>query len=146
VTFGIVESTGSKYASTTGSVSEVEAHSISAQTNSNNGYFITVKGDTLTRDSFSIDAIGGTNTAPSPGTEQFGLRGVVTTGTGLISAPYAASGFAYDATASSADIVATGDGDRVTTEFSIRYLVDISTTTVSGLYTANLQYVVTPTF
>jgi len=147
LTFGTVDSIASRYAnSASGSATEVQAHLIEAMTNSNDGYIITVKGDSLTRNSFIIEGIGGANTAPNPGTEQFGLRIDINSGTGSVVAPYAASGFAYAADATNTDIIASGAGDRVNTAFSLRYLVNVSGASTSGLYTAGLQYVVTPTF
>ncbi len=147
VGFGTLSSVSSRYANSvgTGSATEVEAHTISASTNAVGGYTITVNGNTLTYGSNTIDAIGGTNTLPSTGSKQFGLRANVTSGTGVVTSPYALSGFAFN-TASLPSQVASGAGDNVTTIYSVRYLGNISTLTASGLYTANLNYLATGTF
>ena len=52
----------------------------------------------------TIDAIGGTATASTPGTEQFGIR-LIPTGTGVAEAPYNTTNFAYD-TANFVDVIA----------------------------------------
>ena len=146
VNFGTLSSSASRYANTsTGSATEVEAHTISASTNAGGGYTITVNGNTLTSGANTIDAIGSTNTAPSVGSKQFGLRANVTSGTGSVTAPYAASGFALD-TGSMPSQVASGTGDSSTTIYSVRYLGNITTLTPAGSYSSNLNYVVTATF
>lgn len=151
ISLGGLASNASSYASSTGlgSSSEVEAHSISVSTNASSGYAVTVQGQTLTsqeNSTHTIQAIGGTNTIPSPGTEQFGIRIATTTGTGLITSPYALSGFAYAATATTTSQVASGVGDGITTIFSVRYLGNIAQTTESGTYSARLVYVATANF
>lgn len=148
--FGTLLSAGPRFANTTGgSGTEVEAHTLSASTNATGGYIITVRGATLTHASnsaFTISAIGGTNTTSAPGTEQFGLRAGVTSGTGTVTAPYAAAGFAYAATASTASQVSSGVGDGVSTIYSARYISNISAPTEAGSYSATLTYVATATF
>jgi hypothetical protein len=145
VNFGSLSSSASRYADTsTGSATEVQAHTISASTNATSGYVVTVSGNTLTSGVNTITAIGNTNTAPSIGTKQFGLR-MVATGSGSVTAPYAASGFALD-TAGFPSQVASGAGDGTTTTYSVRYLGNISPTTAAGTYTSMLTYIVTGTF
>ncbi len=145
VTFGTLSSSASRYADTsTGSATEVQAHTIIASTNATAGYIITVSGDTLTSLANTIDAIGAVNTLPSTGSKQFGLRST-STGTGSVTAPYAASGFALD-TAAFPDQFASGPGDGTTTTYSVRYLGNITTLTPAGSYQANINYVVTGTF
>jgi hypothetical protein len=151
VNFGYITAAGATYASSTGqgSATEVTAHTFSVATNAASGYMVTVKGQTLTSQqntAYTINAIGGTNTTSSIGTEQFGLRIATSSGTGLITSPYAASGFAYGATATTTSQVASGAGDDVTTVFSVRYLVNMAGTTESGTYTSNLVYVATANF
>jgi len=146
VNFGTLSSSASRYANTsTGSGTEVEAHTISASSNAANGYIITVSGNTLTSGANTITSIGNTNSAPSIGTKQFGLRANITSGTGVVTAPYAASGFAFD-TASLPSQVASGAGDSSSTIYSIRYLGNIDTLTPAGEYKANLTYIATSTF
>lgn len=133
-----------------GSASEVEAHTFTVSTNAGSGYAVTVKGATLTSNqnsSNTITAIGGTNTVSSIGNEQFGLRLSATGGSGVVTTPYAAAGFAYAGTASGASQVASAStGDGVSTTFSVRYIANIGATTEAGSYSANLVYVATANF
>ena len=148
--FGTLATANARFANgaTTGDTVEVEAHTLSASTNATGGYILTVKGATLTHtdSSFAITAIGGTNAASAPGTEQFGLRATVTSGTGTVTAPYAAAGFAYAATVGTASQVASGAGDGVSTIYSPRYIANIAGSTEAGSYSAILTYVATATF
>jgi hypothetical protein len=149
VYFGSLSSGSSRYASSTntlGSDSEVEAHSLSIVTNATN-YSLYVQGQTLTTGAYTVNAIGGTNTAPSVGTEQFGLRAVASGGAGTVSSPYAASGFAYAATATTSSQLGSQTGsNNATTTFSIRYLANIASNSEAGNYNSNLTYIVTPSF
>jgi hypothetical protein len=147
--FGTLSSLAPQYATgdTLGSASEVEAHQLTASTNAGSGYTVTVQGATLTSGSYTVNAIGGTNTASALGTEQFGLRMTATGGSGAVSSPYAATGFAYAAGASTPSQVASAStGDGVTTTYSVRYLANIAGNTEAGSYTANLMYVATANF
>jgi hypothetical protein len=148
--FGNMSYVAVRYASSTnsnGNSSEVEAHKITVKTNALNGYAVTVKGQTLTAGSFTVNAIGGTNTAPAVGTEQFGLRMTSSGGSGSVFSPYSASGFAYSATATTSSQVA-GDavGDNATTTYSVRYIANVSPFTDPASYTAGLVYVATANF
>lgn len=148
--FGTLSTAGPRFAtSTVGSNTEVEAHTLTASTNATGGYIIKVQGATLTHTSNSaltVTAIGGTNTTSALGTEQFGLRATVTSGTGTVTAPYAAAGFAYAATASTASQIAAGAGDSSSTIYSARYIANISAPTEAGSYSTILNYVATATF
>jgi len=150
VGFGTLDSEAARYATgdTTGSASETAAHTIAASTNATDGYVITVQGATLTYDGNTITAIGGTSAASSPGSEQFGLRITASGGDGAVTSPYNhASNYAYGATASVADEIASdANGDDVSTTYSLRYLGNISSLTEAGAYTATLTYVITAAF
>lgn len=147
ISFGTLSSVAARFASSTGSgdSNEVEAHNIIAGTNASNGYTITASGTTLTYGNFTINPIGPTNTLVATGTEQFGLRATATGGSGAVSAPYAASGFAY-ATTSFPSTLATAAGATSNTTYSIRYLANITANTEAGIYTANLSYVATANY
>ena len=100
--FGTLVSSGARYATgdTNGSASDVaDAHTISASTNASSGYTMTLDGATLTSGGNTITAIGGTATASSAGSEQFGLRAIVNSGTGSAVAPYNGSNWALDTAA-----------------------------------------------
>lgn len=149
VGFGTLTTANARYATgdTNGSTSETEAHTLTVNASSAGGYVVTVLGATLTSGTFSINAIGGTNTASSAGTEQFGIRLNASGGTGTVSSPYAASGFAYAGSATTASQIASATtGDGVTTTYSVRYLTNIAPATEPGSYQANLTYVVTATY
>lgn len=130
----------------TGSATEVEAHTIVASTNATNGYTITVNGTTLTYAGATISAIGASNTASSPGSEQFGLRATASGGDGAVSAPYAASGFALDTAAFPDELAVDSNGDDVSTTYSLRYLANIGSNTDAGVYNATLIYVIVANF
>jgi hypothetical protein len=149
VGFGTLSNGASTYATAppAGSGSEVEAHTIAVTTNAASGYAMTVKGATLNSSALTINAIGGTNTAPAVGTEQFGLRMTASGGVGTTTSPYAASGFAYAATATTTSQVssaATGDG--VQTTYSVRYLGNIAPNTEPAAYSTFLTYTTTANF
>ena len=130
---------------TNGSAIEVEAHTLVVGTNATNGYTMTVNGATLTSGANTITAIGSFNTASSLGTEQFGLRMTASGGSGSVTAPYAAAGFAFD-TAAFPDQVASVAGASVNTTYSVRYVGNITSSTEAGAYTATLTYVATANF
>lgn len=147
VSFGNLSSVAARYASGTaaGSASEVEAHNIIVGTNASNGYTMTVNGNTLTSGGNTITAIGASNSASSPGSEQFGLRMSASGGNGAVVVPYAASGFAFD-TGGLPDQVATSTSASANTTYSVRYLANITSNTEAGSYTSTLTYVATANF
>lgn len=125
--------------------SETEAFNLTAGTNATSGYIITVRGDTLTSGLNSITALG-SNTASSPGTEQFGIRATASGGSGTVTAPFAAAGYAWTATASTPVQLASASAPSATTTYSIRQLANISSLTEAGTYTSNQTYVATATY
>jgi hypothetical protein len=84
--------------------------------------------------------------APAVGFEQFGLRATASGGSGSVTAPYAASGFAYDATANTSSQVASVSGSSAATTYSIRYLANITNTTEAGDYQGTYTYTASATF
>jgi hypothetical protein len=149
--FGSLTPVQTRYATgdTTGSTTDtIDAHTISIATNASGGYVMTFSGTTLTCTACggaTIDAIGATAVPSSVGTEQFGLRLSVNSGTGAAASPYNTANWALD-TGSFPDLIATGDGDEVTTVFGARYLANSNTLTEFGNYTGTLTYTVTATF
>ncbi len=148
IAFGALSNGSARYATgdLLGSGSEVEAHTLSASTNAASGYTITVTGSTLNFGGNDIDAIGGTNTASAVGTEQFGLRATATGGSGAVSAPYAAAGFAFDTASMPDEFAALTSSDPTTTTYSTRYLANIATTTTGGTYGTVLTYTITANY
>jgi hypothetical protein len=147
ISFGSLSAVAARHASGTanGQSTEVEAHNLIVGTNAANGYTMTVAGNTLTSGANTITAIGSSNTASSVGTEQFGMRMTASGGSGAVSAPYAAAGFALD-TAAFPDIVATASGSSANTTYSARYIANITSNTEAGSYTSTLTYVATANF
>jgi len=130
-----------------GNATEVEAHTITVGTNATGGFVFTVNGSTLTNvTSDTIDAIGDTNTASSPGSEQFGMRATVSGGAGAVTAPYAAAGFALDTAAFPDEVGNSGGGPSDDATYSMRYVANIASSTEAGVYTSTLTYIATPTF
>lgn len=147
--FGTVSPSATSYATgdTNGTGSETVAHTFDVNTNATSGYSVSILGDTLKNGSHSITSCGASCT-PTPGTEQFGLRITASGGTGAVSSPYNhASNYAYDATASTSDVVASAaSGDSVTTTYSVRYVTNVAATTEAGTYSGAYTYTVTPSF
>ncbi len=145
--FGTLLSGSARFATgdTTGGGAEVEANNVVVGTNAANGYSLTVNGTTLTYGTSTITAIGASNTASAAGTEQYGLRATATGGTGTVTAPYAASGFAFD-TAALPDQIASATGATNSTTYSMRYIANISANTEAGVYGSTLTYTATPNF
>jgi hypothetical protein len=150
--FGSLSTSQTKYGSSTntiGDVNEVEGNNLQAVTSAAGGYSIYVQGQPLTSveyPSITIDPLL-SNTAPSNGQEQFGIRAVASGGSGTVSVPYAASGFAYAASATTSSQVASlGTADNATTTYSLRYMSNISPVTEAGHYQAALVYTMTVNF
>lgn len=150
--FGNLRTAGSCFAQNTNpgyvtcpTQAEAEAFNMTAGTNATTGYTVSVQGDTLKSGSNSIDALA-VNTASNPGTEQFGLRMNASGGSGTVSAPYAAAGYAYTGTATVPATVATVATPSATTTYSVRYLANIAALTEAGSYTTAHTYVATGNF
>ncbi len=149
--FGSLTAVQAKYATgdTIGAINDTaDAHTISIATNASSGYSMTISGTTLTCTSCgpaTITAIGGTAAASAIGTEQFGVRLGVNSGTGSAAAPYNGANWAFD-TAAFPDAVASGAGDEVTTIFGARYIGNTTAATDFGNYSAVITYTVTAIF
>lgn len=145
--FGSITALAARWATadTLGNASATSAHDITASTNATSGYTIYVLGATLTNGGNTIDAIGGSAVASSPGTEQFGLKVSASGGSGAALAPYASADYAYNAT-STQDDIATSSVPSLTTTYSITYLANISATTQPGSYGTTLTYTATGLF
>ncbi len=147
ISFGTLTAVAARYASGTasGDTSEIEAHNVIVGTNASNGYTMTVGGSTLTSGLNTITAIGAVSSSSAVGTEQFGLRMTATGGSGAVSAPYAAAGFAFDSGAFP-DTIATASGASSNTTYSARYIANITASTEAGIYTGAVTYVATANF
>lgn len=148
VGFGSLSPVQARYATgdTLGaSADSANAHTISIATNASGGYVMTLTGTTLTSGANTITPIGASAAASSVGSEQFGLRIAVDSGTGAADSPYNGANWALD-TGAFPDQVATGAGDSVTTVFGTRYIANTSAVTEIGSYSSVLTYTVTATF
>lgn len=149
--FGTLLPVGTRYATgdTFGtSTDTTDAHTVSVTTNATNGYVLYLSGTTLTCalcGGATITAAGASAVAPSVGTEQFGVRAVANSGTGVVSSPYNTGNWALD-TAAFPDAIATGSGDDTTTVYGLRYMSNIASDSEPGSYGANLTFIVTATF
>jgi hypothetical protein len=145
VGFGSLSALQTRYSSgdTLGTTSNaVNAHTISIATNATSGYSMTVAGVTLTDGAKTITPTGASAVAPVVGTEQFGMRLTVNSGTGTTTSPYNTANWAFD-TAAFPDQVATGIGDSVTTVYGVRYMANIGTLSEAGRYGSTVTYIVT---
>jgi hypothetical protein len=124
------------------------AHTFSVSTNASGGYVVSLSGTTLTCalcSGATITAIGASAVAPSAGTEQFGVRVGVNSGTGVVSAPYNTANWAFD-TAAFPDSLATGAGDEATSVFGVRYMSNIAAESESGSYSSAVTFTATASF
>ncbi len=144
VGFGTLSSGAARFATgdTLGSASQVVAHTINVDSDFALGYTVYVRGSTLSNGPYSINAIGGSATASSPGTEQFGVR--YTTPGGFtaysVHSPYNNTpNFAYAADASIQDDIA-GSSYGGYGSFNAFYLANITSNTEAGNYSTTLIY------
>jgi hypothetical protein len=150
--FGTLATANARYATgdTNGTTSDTAAHTIAVATNAANGYTVNLQGATLTSGANTITAIGATSAASSAGSEQFGVYATKSGGVnGTITTRYndnATPGFAYNATGSTADTLATGSSATNTETYSIHYIANISAVTEAGSYATNITYVGTGNF
>ena len=152
LSFGTLSSSNAQFATaTSGSATDVVAHTLAVSTNGATGYTITVQGATLTslqNASNTIAAIGASPAVSAPGTQQFGIYATQSGGVNsTIAAPYATlSSFGYNATATSSATFASGTSATPTNTLSLHYIANITPTTPAGTYPANIEYVATSNF
>lgn len=146
--FGSLSASDDRFATGdgTGSSSATSAHDLVAGTNATSGYVLYMLGDTLTSGANTITAIGGANTASAPGTEQFGVRFGASGGSGAVSAPYAAAGYAFASTGATQDEIASSAGPSADTTYSATYVANIASQTEAGNYSTTLTYTATATY
>ncbi|OGI88769.1 hypothetical protein A2914_03080 [Candidatus Nomurabacteria bacterium RIFCSPLOWO2_01_FULL_41_21] len=152
--FGTLSSTASQWADNTadGSTTAAVAHTLSAGTNSPNGYTITVKGATLTSTGTPGDTITamGTEATLTTGQEEFGLRITASGGVGAVNTDYddtPSNSYFYGANATTTDVIAASTTESASTTYSLYYAADIASNTEAHTdYTASLVYVATGNF
>ena len=127
------------------------SHTMTIDSNAGNGVTITVSGATLSSSDLvnTITAIGGTPTASTAGSEQFGINLVANTLPSIGAnrsgtAPLVSVANNYNTTNlftySSGNTVATSTIDTNSTVFTVSYIANISATTEPGWYYATLVY------
>jgi hypothetical protein len=150
--FGTLTTANARYATgdTNGTTSDTAAHTLAVATNAANGYTVSLQGATLTSGANSIDAIGAASAASSPASEQFGIYATKAGGVNAtITTRYndnATPKFAYNATGSTSDTLATGTSATNTETYSIHYIANIAGVTEAGSYATNITYVGTGNF
>lgn len=133
---------------------------MAASTNAGQGYVITVSGATLESGGNSIPAIGGTGTAVSVGTSEFGmnLMNNATPNVGADISPAlggdytgspannydTADEFAFDDT--QPVTVASSTGPSAAQKYTASYIVNVAGNQPPGTYTTTLTYICTPTY
>ncbi|MBI5405393.1 MAG: hypothetical protein HY976_04175 [Candidatus Kerfeldbacteria bacterium] len=148
VGFGSCTPSAARYAtgdSLGAAADSVDAHTLTLSTNARTGYALTVFGSTLTSSAGTITGLGGTATASSPGTEQFGLRAIKNSGAGTVTSPFDTSNWAFNA-ATVPQQIASHSGSASTTQIGVRYLCNVSEVTEASSYSTDLTYVLTATF
>jgi hypothetical protein len=146
IAFGTLTTANARWANTTtGSATEVTAHTIVVGTNGQSGFTLTVNGSTLTSGANTITAIGATSAASAPGTEQYGIKATVAGGTGTVSAPYGTANYALD-TAAFPDELGAATGATANSTYTLTYIANIGSATEAGSYTSTLTYTATAAF
>jgi len=148
IAFGTLTAGAARYADTsTGSGSNVVAHTMAVATNAAGGYAITYNGATLTSGANTIDVATITSDADgTPGTEQFGLS-ISTAGAGTIASGYNQSGPDWKWVASTTTgLISRATPTSATETISARYLANISGSTEAGAYSTAVTYIATGTF
>ncbi len=136
----------------------MQSHTLTIDTNATKGFTITLSGNTLTKGSDTINAIGQVASAYNLYTEQFGFNlvdnsqpeniGANPSGTapiGSVSSPFnVANQYAFNDTAT--NIIATASNDISETTYTVSYLLSFSGFTQPGVYTTTLTFAATANF
>jgi hypothetical protein len=148
--FGALTTGAARYATSTagGSSIDTTAHTLILSTNSTSGFNITFQGTTLTASSGAIAPLVVAATSSLPGTEQFGLNSDISGGMGTsVGANYATpSLFYFGATATTTDLLGSGNSPTTAVTYSVHYIANISGSTHSGSYSSNITYIATPQY
>ncbi len=121
-------------------------------TNAQNGYVVTIAGDTLTHSNGieTIEAMGATADSSSIGTEQFGINLKDNSNPDVGAEPDGGSGSPYGQYAikdkfafHSGDIIASASSFTYPTIFTISYLGNVAIDTEAGWYTTVLTLIAT---
>jgi len=136
-------------------VARTASHTMLVDTNAAHGYSVVVSGATLAKGTDTIDAIGGTEAASNAGSEQFGINLVANTspsvganpsGTAPIGSVASHYGVANKFAFQTGDEIALAASLVNQTVFTVSYIANISSTSVSGAYTTSLTYAITANY
>ena len=150
--FGSLTASNTRFATsdTLGTNTEpTAAVTISAGTNATNGYTVSLSGPTLTSGVNTIDPIpGGTAQALTPGTEQFGLRATVASGTGTVAAPFnGTSGhYGFGTSPLVSQTFASTTTATAPATYNVNYAANIASLTEAGSYVATDTYAAAANF
>lgn len=132
------------------SAAKTGSHTLTVDSNSFYGLSVTVAGSTLTCSACggtnTVTAIGGAAVASTPGSSQFGLNVIYSSGSSpraSASSPYSTSGqYAFQ----SGNEVISATGNINSTVFNVNYLANISGSETAGTYTTTITYTATANF
>ncbi len=150
--FGSLTTANSRFATSDslGANSEpTNAHTLSASTNASTGYSLAVSGATLTSGVNTITAIPGASAAALvPGSEQFGIRANLASGSGTIAAPFngSAGNYGFGTAPLTSQGFASTSGASSSSVYNVNYAANIAALTEAGSYTTTLTYVATANF
>ena len=138
------------------------AHQISVATSGTGGYNLLVQGPSLVGGLHTITPIGCTNTAPgsfTPASEEFGIRLIKISGPGSVAggaggSPVTAcdyggvgSGYAYNATSGTTDVIGSYAGTAITTTtYAVQYVAYALASTATSTYSTNLTFLAVGNF
>ncbi len=150
--FGSLSVAASRFATSDGSGTNVEpgaAHIMSVSTTAATGYSVSLSGDTLTSGVNTITPIPGLTSAPlTPGTEQFGIRAGVASGTGTVAPPYngTSGNYGFGTSPLNSQLFASTSAASAQAVYNVNYAANIAAPTEVGSYVTTLTYEATTNF
>ncbi|MDB5254928.1 MAG: hypothetical protein JWL92_304 [Candidatus Nomurabacteria bacterium] len=150
--FGTLAAAVSRFATSDGAGTNVEpsaSHTMSVETTSSSGYNVTLSGSTLASGVNTINAIPGVVPVPlAPGSEQFGVRTTLGSGTGTIAPPYngTASNYGFGTSPLNSQLFVSTSAPSAQAVYNVDYAANIAASTEAGSYVTTLTYVATTNF
>jgi hypothetical protein len=146
IAFGTLDSAAVRYANTTtGSGSDVVAHTLTISTNAAAGYTLTYSGATLTSGSNTISVATSIGTGGTPGGEQFAMS-TVKTGTGTVVAGYDHTTPLWSWVDTTTTPFASSAGPAASTTYAMHYEANISGATEAGAYSTTATFIASANF
>lgn len=147
ISFGPLTSAGPRYATTSGGSSTITAaHTITASSNSSNGYTVVYNGGTLASGSNTISpaTISGSATGTA-GTNQFALS-LLSSGSATVPTTYDESSQNWDFAANTLATIASTTGPAAAATLNAYYLANAATLAPAGAYSTTLTYEMTANY